>query len=120
MFGDFITGRLWHIAADQAPTRVMTADDGSATGLAIASFAEDATGELYIVDYGGTLHRVRARELTARRTRVDAAGMRWLHAADPGPFPELGKAAHALGERPRINRLRDTAPERLQSARQGH
>ena len=60
VFGDFITGRLWHIAADQGPTRVMTADDGSATGLAIASFAEDATGELYIVDYGGTLHRVRA------------------------------------------------------------
>jgi glucose/arabinose dehydrogenase len=60
VFGDFITGRLWHIAADQAPTRLMTADEGSASGLAIASFAEDTAGELYIVDYGGTLHRLRA------------------------------------------------------------
>ena len=60
VFGDFMTGRLWHIAGDQAPTRVITADEGSATGLSIASFAEDTAGELYIVDYGGTLHRVRA------------------------------------------------------------
>ena len=36
------------------------ADEGSASGLAIASFAEDTAGELYIVDYGGTLHRLRA------------------------------------------------------------
>lgn len=60
VFGDFMTGRLWHIAADQGPTRVMVADDGSLTGLSIASFAEDTAGELYVVDYGGTLHRVRA------------------------------------------------------------
>jgi glucose/arabinose dehydrogenase len=60
VFGDFMTGRLWHIAGDQVPTRTMTAGAGTATGLAIASFAEDAAGELYIVDYGGTLHRVRA------------------------------------------------------------
>ncbi len=60
VFGDFMTGRLWHIAANQGPTRVMTAVDGSATGLSIVSFAEDTAGELYVVDYGGTLHRVRA------------------------------------------------------------
>jgi glucose/arabinose dehydrogenase len=59
VFGDFITGMLWHIAGNQAPTRTMTVAAGTATGLAIASFAEDAEGELYIVDYGGTLQRVR-------------------------------------------------------------
>lgn len=62
VFGDFGSGLLWHIAGNQVPTRTMTAGDGAATGLAIASFAEDAEGELYIVDYGGTLHRVRAAD----------------------------------------------------------
>lgn len=60
VFGDFGSGLLWHIAGNQAPTRTITASAGSPTGLSIASFAEDAEGELYIVDYGGTLHRVRA------------------------------------------------------------
>lgn len=58
VFGDFISGRLWHLAADQAPTRQLTADDGDATGLSIASFAENAAGELFVVDYGGALYRV--------------------------------------------------------------
>jgi glucose/arabinose dehydrogenase len=58
VFGDFASGRLWHFAADQAPTLLLTAGDGDATGLAIASFAESAAGELYVVDYGGFLHRV--------------------------------------------------------------
>ncbi len=60
VFGDFISGRLWHIPGDQGPTRAVTSADGIATGLAIASFAEDTAGELYIVDYGGALHRLRA------------------------------------------------------------
>jgi trehalose-6-phosphatase len=33
-------------------------DAASETGRAIASFAEDAEGELFIVDYDGTLHRL--------------------------------------------------------------
>jgi glucose/arabinose dehydrogenase len=59
VFGDF-GGRLWHIAGDTAPTRQVTAADGIDTGLQISSFAEDANGEIYIVDLGGTLHRVQA------------------------------------------------------------
>jgi glucose/arabinose dehydrogenase len=58
LFGDFINGRVWHIARDREPTRDMTAAAASETELAIASFAEDHEGELYVVDYGGTLHRV--------------------------------------------------------------
>ncbi|HWM42548.1 MAG TPA: PQQ-dependent sugar dehydrogenase [Burkholderiales bacterium] len=59
VFGDFGSGTLWHIAADTPPTRLMGA--GFATGLSIASFAEDVLGELFIVDYGGGLYRVRLR-----------------------------------------------------------
>ena len=59
VFGDFVTGTLWHIAANTAPTKVMGA--GFATGLNISSFAENVAGELFIVDYGGGLYRVRLR-----------------------------------------------------------
>lgn len=56
VFGDYASGRLWHIAADAGPT--VRIKDGFATGLNIASFAEGAGGELYIVDYGGRLYRL--------------------------------------------------------------
>ncbi|HEX6572329.1 MAG TPA: PQQ-dependent sugar dehydrogenase [Steroidobacteraceae bacterium] len=60
VFGDFVSGRLWRIPHTATPTRVVAAPQGVATGLAIASFAEDVGGELYVVDYGGALHRVEA------------------------------------------------------------
>ncbi|HSN70080.1 MAG TPA: PQQ-dependent sugar dehydrogenase, partial [Steroidobacteraceae bacterium] len=58
VFGDFVSGRLGHIAADVEPT--LTVTGGDQTGLSIASFAEDVNGELYLVDYAGTLHQVTA------------------------------------------------------------
>ena len=57
VFGDFVSGQLWHIAGDTQPTVAMTG--GAATGLNIASFGEDVAGELYIVDYGGGIYRLR-------------------------------------------------------------
>jgi glucose/arabinose dehydrogenase len=56
VFGDFISGQLWHIAADTQPTVRMTR--GFSTELNISSFAEDGAGELYVVDYGGGLYRL--------------------------------------------------------------
>jgi glucose/arabinose dehydrogenase len=56
VFGDFITGRIWHIAGNTQPTAVMTG--GFASGLSIASFAEDNDGELYLVHYAGQLFRL--------------------------------------------------------------
>jgi glucose/arabinose dehydrogenase len=57
VFGDFITGRIWHIAGNTQPTAVMTG--GLASGLSIASFAEDNDGELYLVHYAaGQLFRL--------------------------------------------------------------
>ena len=57
VLGDFVSGRIWHIAGDTAPT--LTVTTGFDSGLSIASFAEGGDGELYVVHYGGTLHRLR-------------------------------------------------------------
>ncbi len=57
VFGDFVSGRIWHIARDTPPTLTVAA--GFDSGLSIASFAQDSNGELYVVHYGGTLHRLR-------------------------------------------------------------
>ena len=54
VFGDFGSGRIWHIARDTAPTLQVTA--GFDSGLSIASFAQGADGEVYVVNYAGTLH----------------------------------------------------------------
>ncbi len=56
VFGDFVTGRIWHIARDTAPT--LTVSAGLDSGLSIASFGVSLDGELYVVHYGGTLHRL--------------------------------------------------------------
>lgn len=56
VFGDFITGMLWHIASDSQPTLRITG--GSPTGLNISSFGEGVDGELYVVHYGGQLYRL--------------------------------------------------------------
>lgn len=56
VFGDFVSGRIWHIARDTPPTLVVSS--GFDTGLQIASFGQGADGEIYVVHYGGTLHRL--------------------------------------------------------------
>jgi uncharacterized repeat protein (TIGR03806 family) len=57
LFGDFGSGRIWAWLPDSAaqprqPTQL--AD----TTLNIASFGEGNDGSLYVVNYGGTLHRI--------------------------------------------------------------
>lgn len=52
VFGDFITGRIWHISASTAPTAQITG--GLVSGLSISSFGEGVDGELYVVHYAGT------------------------------------------------------------------
>ncbi len=64
MFGDFGSGALWHIARDTSPTMTMAA--GLSTGLQISAFGQDSAGEVYVVHYGGTLHRL-VRGSTAGR-----------------------------------------------------
>ena len=56
VFGDFTSGRIWHIAGDTQPTVRVT--DGFDSGLNISSFGEGNDGELYLVHYGGQLYRL--------------------------------------------------------------
>jgi glucose/arabinose dehydrogenase len=56
VFGDFVTGRMWHIAIDTVPTVVM--NEGFDSGFNISSFGEDNDGELYVVRYSGELYRL--------------------------------------------------------------
>lgn len=57
LFGDFGSGRIWAWIAESAaeprePTQLLD------TELSIASFGQGNDGELYVVDYGGTLQRI--------------------------------------------------------------
>ena len=56
VFGDFISGRLFAIPADSAagtePEVLLE------TGLGIAAFGESVDGELFVVNYGGSIHQV--------------------------------------------------------------
>jgi glucose/arabinose dehydrogenase len=58
VFGDFGSGRIWHIAGDTAATLTITG--GFESGLSISSFGQGGDGELYVVDYGGRLYRLTA------------------------------------------------------------
>ena len=61
-FGDFITGRLWSLAlsidangeARASDVREMNAELGVGA-VSVSSFGVDAVGELFIVNYGGTI-----------------------------------------------------------------
>ena len=57
LFADFGSGRIWAWIPESAPqprepTQVLD------TGLNISSFGEANDGELYVVNYGGTLHHI--------------------------------------------------------------
>jgi glucose/arabinose dehydrogenase len=66
VFGDFVNGRIWSMAADGTPqnfanavelTALLDAGAGGALGN-VSSFGEGAGGELYIVDFGGKVVQV--------------------------------------------------------------
>src|SRR5690606_27568077 len=56
LFADFVSGNIWHIPNDTAPT--LTMEGGFESGLNVSSFAEDPDGEIYVVNMRGTLHRI--------------------------------------------------------------
>ena len=55
VYGDFCSGEIWAIRAGSSypPERITLA--GAASGRRISSFGESATGELFVVDLGGTI-----------------------------------------------------------------
>lgn len=59
LYGDFVSGRIWGLARDadgSAENRELAATD-----MQVVSFGEDDEGELYVVDFAGTVYRVRAK-----------------------------------------------------------
>ena len=56
VFGDFGSGRIFAVPADSqtgtAPTDLLS------SGLSISTFAEGIDGELYVIDYGGTIGQI--------------------------------------------------------------
>ena len=56
LFGDFVSGRIFAYRPDPVPNDAR--DELLQSGLSISSFGEGADGELYVVHYGGTLHRL--------------------------------------------------------------
>jgi len=57
VFGDFITGLMFAIPEDSATGVV--AEVVADSGLQIVSFAEDSSGELYVLDFAdGTIHQL--------------------------------------------------------------
>jgi uncharacterized repeat protein (TIGR03806 family) len=57
LFADFVSGRIWAWIPENAseprqPTQLLD------SSLSVSSFGEGVDGELYIVNYGGTLHRI--------------------------------------------------------------
>jgi uncharacterized repeat protein (TIGR03806 family) len=81
VFGDFGSGRIWHIARDTPPTLQVTT--GFDTGLNISSFAEDAAGEIYVVHFGGTLHRLRPGSSTGRMIAAQLSATGCVNAGNP-------------------------------------
>lgn len=56
LYGDFCSGTLWALREIAGvPPLVVPA---ISSGLAVVSFAESLAGELFVVDFGGTLHRI--------------------------------------------------------------
>ncbi len=53
-YGDWCSGLIW----TAAPDRAWTSTGSFQSGLSISSFGEDAAGELYVIDYNGTLYRL--------------------------------------------------------------
>jgi uncharacterized repeat protein (TIGR03806 family) len=92
VFGDFGSGRIWNIARDTPQTLVVTT--GLDTGLDIASFAQDAAGELYVVNFGGTLHRLRSGTATGRVIPAQLSATGCVNAGNPAQ-PASGLVPYA-------------------------
>lgn len=56
LFGDFVSGRIFAYRPDPVPNNAR--EELLQSGLNISSFGEGVDGELYVIHYGGTLHRL--------------------------------------------------------------
>ncbi len=71
IFGDFVSHRIW--AARETAPGVWERELLLEPGRFISSFGEDEEGNLYLVDYGGRIHRFEFEELPDTRTYAQLA-----------------------------------------------
>ena len=92
IYGDYVTGKMWALSAhgEQPPAPRELVD----TALQIICFGEDNQGELYVVGYDGTLHRLVANNAAAVNdqfpTRLSETGLfadTAEHRVAPGVIP---------------------------------
>ena len=57
VFGDYCSGEIWAMRV-RRPARTPTRSCSATRARRISSFGESASGELYVVDLGGTIYRI--------------------------------------------------------------
>jgi glucose/arabinose dehydrogenase len=53
IFGDYVSGRLFHISAATSASSTLSVTTGDPSGISLSAFGEDQNGEIYAVDYAG-------------------------------------------------------------------
>jgi glucose/arabinose dehydrogenase len=59
ILGDYISGKIWGLT--EGPPGMWTRSELLSTGRSISSFGQDAAGELYVVDYSGSVLKLVAQ-----------------------------------------------------------
>ncbi len=84
VYGDFCSGRIWALEVD-AGTGEATNTELFDTDLAIVSFGTDAEGELYVLDYLGSVYRF-VRGTVGTEPAAAPGRAPTLKVAGPNPF----------------------------------
>lgn len=92
VYGDYVTGKVWAVRHEQG--RVTWQQELVDTPLQIVTFGRDHQGEVYLVDFAGTLHRLVP---TARRA-ANAAFPKRL--SETGLFADVARHTLAPGVMP--------------------
>lgn len=95
LFGDFGSGRIWAWIAESAgqlrePTELLD------TGLNISSFGEGNDGELYVVHYGGELHKITFVSSTGSNTAPQLLSETGCVGASDAKQPASGLIPYAI------------------------
>jgi hypothetical protein len=63
VYGDYCSGRIWVVSAGASSpaTGTLVRSDTASPHLAISSFGESESGELYVCDLNGAVYRITAK-----------------------------------------------------------
>lgn len=74
LYADYMTGRIWGL--EETGTGVYTSTELLDTTFNISSFAEDHNGELYIINIGGSIHKI-AEDTSSQVGQIPALLSGW-------------------------------------------